>query len=140
MLSPAAPADVEILDAVLDRIGGLQEFAQNKLSTALNDRLYVLTIVSAIMMPLSFVTGLLGVQALRQHPGARHALGLRRTVRGCSSCSLWASTCCCVACIGSHARRRAASALVQGQSVRYAKRSPSSGQTTVRGHNILRGC
>jgi len=52
---------VEVVDAMLERLRGLQDDAQNKLSTALNDRLYRLTILSAIMLPLSFVTGLLGV-------------------------------------------------------------------------------
>lgn len=69
---------VEIVDAVLERIRGLQELTQNKLSTALNDRLYLLTVISAIMMPLSFVTGLLGVNVggvpARQTPWAFAAL------------------------------------------------------------------
>jgi zinc transporter len=68
----------ETLDALVDRVRALQEYAQNKLSTALNDRLYLLTIVSAIMMPLSFVTGLLGVNVggipARETPWAFPAL------------------------------------------------------------------
>lgn len=52
---------IESVDASMDRLRGLQDYAQNRLSSVTNDRLYLLTIVSAIMMPLSFVTGLLGV-------------------------------------------------------------------------------
>jgi zinc transporter len=48
-------------DGLLDRLRGLQDYVQNRLSTVLNDRLYLLTVLSAIVMPLSFVTGLLGV-------------------------------------------------------------------------------
>ena len=46
---------------MLDRLLGLQSYAQKELSSVLNDRLYLLTLLSAIVLPLSFVTGLLGV-------------------------------------------------------------------------------
>ncbi len=52
---------VDGTDGLLDRLRNLQHFVQNRLSTVLNDRLYLLTILSAVMLPLSFVTGLLGV-------------------------------------------------------------------------------
>jgi zinc transporter len=52
---------IEEVDAIIDRLRALQDYAQNRLSNVLGDRLYLLTILSAIMMPLSFVTGLLGV-------------------------------------------------------------------------------
>jgi len=71
---------VGTLDAVVDRIRSLQDFAQNQLSSALNDRLYLLTVLSAIVMPLSFVTGLLGVNLrgipARDQPWAFAALCL----------------------------------------------------------------
>jgi zinc transporter len=60
MLS-SSTEQLDTVDAALDRLRGLQDYAQNRLSSVLGDRLYLLTILSAIMMPLSFVTGLLGV-------------------------------------------------------------------------------
>jgi zinc transporter len=52
---------VDLVDAIIERVRGVQDDAQNELSKALNDRLYRLTILSAIMLPLSFITDLLGV-------------------------------------------------------------------------------
>jgi zinc transporter len=52
---------VALLDAAVERCHGLYEYVQGLLATVLNDRLYVLTVISAIMLPLSFITGLLGV-------------------------------------------------------------------------------
>ncbi len=52
---------VATVDDALDRLLGLQSYAQNRLSSVLNDRLYLLTLLSAIVLPLSFLTGLLGV-------------------------------------------------------------------------------
>lgn len=52
---------VDLLDGVMDRLHGIDDFVQNNLATPLGDRLYVLTLISAIILPLSFITGLLGV-------------------------------------------------------------------------------
>lgn len=51
----------DLLDDVMDRLHGIDDYVQNNLSTLLGDRLYVLTLISAIVLPLSFITGLLGV-------------------------------------------------------------------------------
>jgi zinc transporter len=52
---------VDLLDDVIDRLHGIDDFVQNNLATLLGDRLYVLTLISAVVLPLSFITGLLGV-------------------------------------------------------------------------------
>jgi zinc transporter len=52
---------VALLDGVVERCHGLHDYIQGHLATVLNDRLYVLTLISVIMLPLTFVTGLLGV-------------------------------------------------------------------------------
>jgi zinc transporter len=49
------------LDGVIDRTGSLHEWVQGDLAAVLNDRLYILTLISVITLPLSFITGLLGV-------------------------------------------------------------------------------
>jgi zinc transporter len=50
-----------LLESVIDRVRALDDHLQNRLSAMLNDRLYILTLISAIILPLSFLTGLLGV-------------------------------------------------------------------------------
>lgn len=52
---------VEDLDSVRDRALVTQEELVGKLSEQLNSRMYVLSIVAAIFLPLGFLTGLLGV-------------------------------------------------------------------------------
>jgi zinc transporter len=52
---------VELLDGVIERAHAVDDHLQNQFSTELSDRLYVLTLVSATLLPLSFITGLLGV-------------------------------------------------------------------------------
>ncbi|MBK5102943.1 MAG: zinc transporter ZntB [Burkholderiales bacterium] len=52
---------VEELDSVRDRASVTQEELVGKLSEQLNSRMYVLSIVAAIFLPLGFLTGLLGV-------------------------------------------------------------------------------
>lgn len=47
--------------ATLERTHGLSEYLQGRLATVLNDRLYLLTLISAILLPLSLITSLLGV-------------------------------------------------------------------------------
>jgi zinc transporter len=52
---------VDLIDGIGQRLEGIDDRVQSQLSTMLGDRLYVLTLISAIFLPLSFVTGLLGV-------------------------------------------------------------------------------
>ncbi|WP_372777371.1 zinc transporter ZntB [Litorivivens sp.] len=52
---------VEILDSVRERAGVAQEELVNQMSEEANRRMYVLSIVAAIFLPLGFFTGLLGI-------------------------------------------------------------------------------
>ena len=52
---------IEDLDSVRDRAIVVQEEIANKLNEQLNSRMYVLSIITAIFLPLGFLTGLLGV-------------------------------------------------------------------------------
>jgi zinc transporter len=52
---------VEDLDAARERAAVVQDELANRLGEQLNTRLYVLSIVAAIFLPLGFVTGLLGI-------------------------------------------------------------------------------
>ncbi|WP_144210942.1 zinc transporter ZntB [Shewanella donghaensis] len=52
---------IEDLDAIRDRASVTQEQLQSVQSEQLNKRLYFLSLISAIFLPLGFLTGLLGV-------------------------------------------------------------------------------
>ncbi|MFT5698668.1 MAG: zinc transporter [Desulforhopalus sp.] len=52
---------VEDLDSLRDRASVAREELTNALSAQLNSRMYVLSIITAIFLPLSFFTGLLGI-------------------------------------------------------------------------------
>ncbi len=52
---------IEDLDSARDRASVTQEELVNRLSEQLNTRMYVLSLVAAIFLPLSFLTGLLGI-------------------------------------------------------------------------------
>lgn len=52
---------IEHLDSLRDRASIAQEELTNSMSAQLNSRMYVLSIITAIFLPLSFFTGLLGV-------------------------------------------------------------------------------
>ncbi len=52
---------VEDLDAARERAAITQEELGNRLSEQMNARMYVLSVVAAIFLPLGFLTGLLGV-------------------------------------------------------------------------------
>lgn len=52
---------IEDLDSIRDRAIVVQEEIANKLNEQLNSRLYVLSIITAIFLPLGFLTGLLGI-------------------------------------------------------------------------------
>lgn len=52
---------IEELDSIRERSQVVQDELQNALADQLNKRMYVLAIVAAIFLPLSFLTGLLGI-------------------------------------------------------------------------------
>ena len=52
---------VEDLDAARERAGVTQEELANRLSEQMNNRMYVLSLIAGIFLPISFVTGLLGI-------------------------------------------------------------------------------
>lgn len=52
---------IEDIDAVRDRAAVTQEELLNQVSEQMNARMYVLSIVAAIFLPLGFLTGLLGI-------------------------------------------------------------------------------
>ncbi len=62
---------VEDLDSLRDRATVAQEELVNAMSAQLNARMYVLSIITAIFLPLSFFTGLLGVN-VGGIPGANY--------------------------------------------------------------------
>lgn len=65
---------VEDLDAARDRTAVGQEELASRMAEQMNSRMYLLTIVAALFLPLGFVTGLLGVNVAgipgTEHPGA----------------------------------------------------------------------
>ncbi|MGI2000957.1 zinc transporter ZntB [Shewanella frigidimarina] len=52
---------IEDLDAIRDRASVTQEELQSQQSEQVNQRLYFLSLISAVFLPLGFLTGLLGV-------------------------------------------------------------------------------
>lgn len=64
---------VEDLDAARDRAAVTQEELASRLSEQMNRRMYVLSIVAAIFLPLGFITGLLGIN-VGGIPGAEFPL------------------------------------------------------------------
>jgi len=62
---------IEDLDAVRDRASVTQEELANRLSEQMNSRMYVLSLVAAIFLPLGFLTGLLGIN-VAGIPGAEN--------------------------------------------------------------------
>jgi zinc transporter len=52
---------IEELDSVKDRAVVCQEEVSNNLTEQMNNRMFVLSIVSAVFLPLGFLTGLLGI-------------------------------------------------------------------------------
>jgi zinc transporter len=63
---------MEDLDAVRERAAVSQEELLSRLSEQLNQRMYVLSIVAAVFLPLGFLTGLLGIN-VGGIPGADNA-------------------------------------------------------------------
>jgi zinc transporter len=64
---------IEDLDAVRERAAVVQEELQNRTSEQVNTRMYVLSVVAAIFLPLGFLTGLLGIN-VGGIPGADNTL------------------------------------------------------------------
>ena len=60
-ISDRLTRQVEDLDAARDRAGVTHEEIASRLSEQANRRMYFLSIVAAVFMPLSFLTGLLGI-------------------------------------------------------------------------------
>lgn len=52
---------IEELDSIKDKLSIIQEELANKVAEQMNQRMYVLSILSAIFLPLGFLTGLLGI-------------------------------------------------------------------------------
>ncbi len=63
---------LEDLEALRERAAVAQEELQNKISEQLNSRMYVLSVITAIFLPLGFLTGLFGVN-LAGIPGAEYS-------------------------------------------------------------------
>lgn len=64
---------IEGLDSVRERAVVAQEELNNRLGEKMNNRMYVLSLVAAIFLPLGFLTGLLGVN-IGGIPGAEYPL------------------------------------------------------------------
>lgn len=62
---------IEDLDSIRDRASVTQEELANRLSEQMNKRMYVLSLVAAIFLPLGFLTGLLGIN-VGGIPGAEY--------------------------------------------------------------------
>jgi len=62
---------LEDLDSVRDRAAVTQEELINRISEQMNTRMYVLSLVAAVFLPLSFLTGLLGIN-VGGIPGSNH--------------------------------------------------------------------
>jgi len=60
-ISNTAQLIVEELNTAKERIAVLRDEVQNKLASQMNRTIYVLTILSALLLPLSVLTGLLGI-------------------------------------------------------------------------------
>jgi len=62
---------IEDLDEARDRASVTHEELLNRLAELTNRRMYLLTMIAAIFLPLSFITGLLGIN-VGGIPGARN--------------------------------------------------------------------
>ncbi|WP_237113805.1 CorA family divalent cation transporter [Pseudoalteromonas rubra] len=52
---------IEELDACIERAQVLQQSITNQLNEQLNQRMYIMSVVAALFLPLGFLTGLLGI-------------------------------------------------------------------------------
>lgn len=67
---------VEDLDAARERAAVIHESLASRLAELTNQRMYILSIIAAIFLPLSFVTGLLGIN-VGGIPGSDNPAGFR---------------------------------------------------------------
>lgn len=67
---------LEDLEAIKERAAVAQEELQNKISEELNSRMYVLSVITAIFLPLGFLTGLFGVN-LAGIPGSEYGAAFK---------------------------------------------------------------
>ncbi len=65
---------VEELDEMRERAAIIQEELMSRLSEQMNKTMYILTVVASLLLPLSFITGLLGIN-VGGIPGADNHLG-----------------------------------------------------------------
>ena len=65
---------IEDLDEARDRAAVTQEELVNRLSEQLNNKMYILSVVAAIFLPLGFLTGLMGIN-VGGIPGAESKMG-----------------------------------------------------------------
>ena len=63
---------VEDLDAVRERAAVIQDELSNRMSERMNRNMYLLALVATVMLPLGFVTGLLGIN-VDGMPGAQNS-------------------------------------------------------------------
>jgi zinc transporter len=70
---------IEDLDAARERAGVVHESLVSRVAEQTNSRMYLLSIIAAIFLPLSFVTGLLGIN-VGGIPGADSTLGFPAVV------------------------------------------------------------
>jgi zinc transporter len=75
---------VEDLDLVRERTSVLQEELLNRLAQQQNDRLYLFSIVAAVFLPISFITGLFGMNTAGL-PGSEDPLAFWIVVLGMAS-------------------------------------------------------
>lgn len=72
---------VEDLDAARERAAVVHESLVSSLTEQTNNRMYILSVIAAIFLPLSFVTGLLGIN-VGGIPGADSPLGFSLVLLG----------------------------------------------------------
>lgn len=68
--------ELEDLEALRDRAVVAQEELQNHLSEQLNNRMYLLSIITAVFLPLGFLTGLMGIN-VGGIPGSENPMAFR---------------------------------------------------------------
>jgi zinc transporter len=78
---------IEDIDAVRDRAAVAQEQLQSRLTEQTNERMYVLSVVAAIFLPLSFFTGLMGIN-VGGMPGVEDPAGFWMVVGLCVALSV----------------------------------------------------
>ena len=64
---------VEDLDAARERAGVVQDELNSRISDQMNRTMYLLTVVAAVLLPPSLLTGLLGIN-VGGMPGADHPM------------------------------------------------------------------